>query len=63
MANFKCSTTTVNGRLHWNINSFQMFSIDDSASVGQNLTMNGNTFVFTEAGTVSGVIECLYFYC
>ena len=32
-----------------------MFSIDDSASVGKNLTMNRNTFVFTEAGTVSGV--------
>ena len=32
-----------------------MFSIDDSASVGQKLTMNGNTFVFTKAGTVSGV--------
>ena len=54
MANFKCSTTTVSGRLQWNINSVQMFSIDDSASVGKNLTMIGNTFVFTKAGTVSG---------
>ena len=55
IAIFKCSTTTVNGRLQWNINSVQMFSIDDSAIVGQNLTTNGNTFVFTEAGTVPGV--------
>ena len=55
MVNFKCSTTTNDGSLRWDINSVEVFSIDNSVSVGQNLTMNGNTFVFTEAGTVSGV--------
>ena len=55
IVNFKCSTTTMGGSLRWDVNSVQMFLIGNSASVGQNLTMNGNTFVFTKAGTVSGV--------
>ena len=51
---FKCSTTTVSGRLRWDIDSVEMFLIDNSVSVGHSLAVNNNMFVFSEAGTVSG---------
>ena len=55
MADFKCSTTTAGGSLRWDINSVLEFLIDSTRTVGYNLTENGNTYVFTEAGTVTGV--------
>ena len=55
IADFKCSTTTAGGSLRWDVNSVPVFSIDSTRTVGYNLTMNGSAYVFTEAGTVTGV--------
>ena len=60
IADFKCSTTTAGGSLRWDINSVQVFLIDNSGQVGDNQTENGNTYVFTEAGTVTGVSVNVY---
>ena len=54
IVSFTCTTTSSLGLLRWQTNGVTLFNLNSISNVGDNATMSGSEFVFTDAQTISG---------
>lgn len=54
IVSFTCTTTSSIGLLQWQNNGVILFNLGSTSNVGDNATVNGSEFVFTDSQTISG---------